>query len=705
HGFDVASEPPLRAHLFVLGEREHVLLLLVHHIACDGWSTVSLARDVAAFYRAGVEGGAPELAALPVQYADYTLWQASVLGEESDPESVISRQLAYWTARLKELPEQLDLPVDRSRPAVSTYRGASVPLRVGGDLHVRLLALARENHASLFMVLQAALATLLTRLGTGADIPIGSPIAGRTDSALNDLVGFFVNTLVLRTDTSGNPSFRELIGRVRTSNLSDYSHQELPFERLVEVLNPPRSLSRHPLFQVSLVLHNEANVTLERLPQGLTAMVEPVDIVSAKFDLSITMTEQRGADGQPSGLDGLVEYAIDLFHQSSMDAFAARFVRLLEQAVAEPEQPIGSLDLLTAAERHTLLYEWNDTARAVTPATLLDLFAERVARAPDAIAAVCEQRTLSYGALDARANQLAHHLRALGVGPEVVVGVCLERSLEMLIALIGILKAGGAYLPLDPSHPRERLAFMLSDAGAPVLVTQSALREGLDRYRARTVCLDSEADAIARRPSSPPASAREAHNLAYVIYTSGSTGTPKGVAVTHGGIPNLALAEIERLGITSAARVLQFAPLSFDATVWEISAALAAGAVLVLAGAERAGETLAQLIAQQRVSHATLPPAVVASMEEDLPLATLVVAGEACPAPVAARWSAGRRMINAYGPTESTVCASMSDALSGDGDVPIGRPISNTRVYVLDAGLQPVPAGVAGELYICGLGL
>ena len=332
---------------------------------------------------------------------------------------------------------------------------------------------ARARGASLFMVLQAGLAALLTRLGAGSDIPIGSPIAGRTDSALDDLVGFFVNTLVLRTDTSGNPSFGELVTRVRAGNLAAYSHQELPFERLVEVLNPARSLSRHPLFQVMLAFQNNAAVGLEL--SGLTARFEPVATASAKFDLSVSLGEERAADGTPAGISGVIEYASDLFERADVEAMAERLIRLLAAAVADPERPIGSLDILSAGERATLLRGWNDTAHAIPSATLPALFAAQAARTPDAIAVVFEDETLSYRELDARANRLAHHLRGRGVGPEVVVGLCLERSLEMVIGLIAILKAGGAYLPLDPAYPRERLAFMLADAGAPVLVTHSAL--------------------------------------------------------------------------------------------------------------------------------------------------------------------------------------------------------------------------------------
>ncbi|MEA2885610.1 MAG: hypothetical protein QOH32_4967, partial [Bradyrhizobium sp.] len=512
-GFDLSCEPPLRAHLFALGPNEHVLLLLLHHIAGDGWSLGPLSRDLAVLYRARCAGVAAALTALPVQYADYTLWQQAVLGAEDDGSSVMARQLKYWTAALADLPEQIELPADRPRPAVASHRGGRVALTIDAGLHRGLAALARGEGASLFMVLQAALAGLLSRLGAGSDIAIGSPIAGRSDAALDELIGFFVNTLVLRTDTAGNPGFKALIGRVRAGNLAAYGHAELPFERLVEVLNPARSLSRHPLFQVMLAFEAGAvgGGALE-LP-GLVVRPEPVATASAKFDLSLGLIEQRGADGAPAGIAGVLEYASDLFDEASVVTLGQRLIRLLAAAVADPDRALGALPILDAAERDTILNLWNDTGHSLAhslahpladaadggpggapvPATLPALFAAQARRTPDAAAVIFEDRVLSYAELDAHANQLAHHLQSLGVGPETIVGLLVERSPEMVVGLIGILKAGGAYLPLDPHYPPERLAFMLADAGAPVLVTQQALLERVpEAASAHLVRLDAD---------------------------------------------------------------------------------------------------------------------------------------------------------------------------------------------------------------------
>ena len=565
-GFDLAGELPLRAHLFALDGsagsaagvgravrcEEHVLVVVLHHIAGDGWSLGPLSRDLAAFYRARCAGVAAELAPLAVQYADYTLWQQAVLGDEDDASSVLSRQLVFWKETLKDLPEQIDLPGDRPRPAVASHRGGQVPLRLDADLHRGLVALARGSGTSLFMVLQAGLVGLLSRLGAGTDIAIGSPIAGRGDAGLDELIGFFVNTLVLRTEVAGNPSFNELLGRVRGGNLAAYGHADLPFERLVEVLNPSRSLSRHPLFQVMLAFEVERGGGGLDLP-GLAVRPQPVATASAKFDLSLGLIERRTAEGQPAGIDGVVEYASDLFDASTAAGLGERLVRLLGAVVADGSRALGRLAILGEAERDTILRGWNDTAHspAYGPAgsgaapgdgeagaadaatvmtaalTLPELFAAQAARTPEAVAVLFEDRALSYAALEAHANRLAHHLQSRGVGPETMVGLLVERSPEMVVGLLGILKAGGAYLPLDPNYPRERLAFMLADAGCPVLVTQQGLhrapaasssgrrqRPGPSSCGSTPTGLRSHASPITRRCSI----SIHAHP-AYVIYT------------------------------------------------------------------------------------------------------------------------------------------------------------------------------------------
>ena len=406
--FDLSAQIPLRVHLFALSQSEHVLLLVLHHIAADGWSLAPLGRDLVRAYAARAQGAEPQWPALAVQYADYTLWQQQLLGSETDPESPLGGQIAFWTKALEGLPEQLELPSDRPRPALASYRGETVPLQISPELHGRLLGVARDNQASLFMVLHAGLAALLTRLGAGTDIAIGSPIAGRTDEALEELIGFFVNTLVLRTDTSANPSFRELLGRVRAVDLAAYAHQELPFERLVELLNPVRSLSRHPLFQVMLAFQNTPEAVLE-LP-GIVARLEPVSVKAAKFDLSLGLSERRAPDGRPEGIAGLIEYRTDLFERGTVEAIGRRLVALLEAAVADPSQPIGAIELLAQEERRQLLFEWNATARDVPQLTLPALLEAQVERSPEAIALVFEETTLSYAELNAQANRLAHFL-------------------------------------------------------------------------------------------------------------------------------------------------------------------------------------------------------------------------------------------------------------------------------------------------------
>ncbi|GLQ98963.1 hypothetical protein GCM10007863_33830 [Dyella mobilis] len=713
HGFDLARETPLRARLFRLNEQEHVLMLVLHHIAGDGGSFAPMARDVARAYGARLAGQAPEWPSLPVQYADYTLWQHELLGREDDPQSLLSTQFNYWKQALRDLPECIALPTDRPRPAVSTHRGKQVALQLDADLHGRLLRLAKQQQGTLFMLLHAGLAALLTRLGAGHDIAIGGAIAGRTDQALDELIGFFVNTLVLRTDTAGNPRFSQLLQQVRETALAAYAHQDAPFERLVELLNPARSTSHHPLFQVGIVLQNAAQAKLE-LP-GLQLSVEPADFLTAKLDLLFNIVEATDDDGTPQGLKGFVEYATDLFDAETVETLLRRWIALLDAVTVAPDTRIGDIDLLDTHEHRQLLV-WSVSARDVAEATLPVLFERQVAATPDATAAACGDETLSYAQLNARANRLARALIARGIGPEDRIALAVPRSLAMPVAMLGILKAGAAYVPLDPAYPAERLAYMLNDACPALLLTDVDTLAQLPVQDIPTLLLDA-ADSVQWLAAQAPADLQQSErrrplrtgHAAYVIYTSGSTGRPKGVMVTHAGVASLASGQIERFGVQPHSRVLQFASLSFDAAFSECCMALLSGAALVMAPKEALmpGDALIELAAKQRITHVTLPPSALSVMApEALPGIThLVIAGEACAPHLVDAWSRGRCLINAYGPTETTVCASMSEALEGEQVAPIGRPIHNARLYVLDEQLQPVPAGVPGELYIAGTGL
>ncbi|MFI6069955.1 non-ribosomal peptide synthase/polyketide synthase [Actinoplanes sp. NPDC051343] len=712
-GFDLAVDLPIRGYCFELSESEHVVLLVVHHVAADGWSMGPLLRDLSSAYEARCQGRAPLWPGLAVQYADYGLWQRELLGEESDPESLVSVQVGFWARALAGLPDQLELPGARVRPPVASHRGAVAEVRIDAGLHRALTDLARGARVSMFMLLQAGLAALLTRLGAGTDIPIGAPVAGRTDEAVNDLVGMFVNTLVLRTDVSGDPSFRELLDRVRDTDLAAYQHQDVPFERLVELLNPTRSLGRHPLFQVMLALQTGADATMD-LP-GLTVTAAPVAGGSAKFDLILGLVEHRGRDGQPAGISGVLEYSLDLFDEPAAMAIAARVVRLLQAVAEDPDRPVSRVEVLDPAERHMILDKFNDTARPVPAVTLPDLFAAQVATSPDAVAVVFEDVEVTYRKLDERANQLARYLVGLGIGPESLVGLMLPRSVELVVAVLGVVKAGGAYLPIDVTYPAERIAFMLQDA-APVRVLTTTALAGTLSDETGVVALDDSATAE-RITAQPATGVTDADRLgvllpahpAYVIYTSGSTGQPKGVVVSHTGISSLAGAIVERSEIDGNSRVLQCTSPSFDMAFAELALALLGGAALVMAAPSRlvAGE-LGRLCAEQRVTHAVLPPALLSALIEvdDLPAGmTVATGGEALSGQLVQHWSQGRLMINGYGPTESTVISTMTTALSGEGTPPIGQPLPNERVFVLDAGLQPVPVGMAGELYIAGAGL
>ncbi|MEU7136258.1 MupA/Atu3671 family FMN-dependent luciferase-like monooxygenase [Streptomyces sp. NPDC046261] len=576
--FDLAVDLPLRAWLFTSAPDEHVLLLVMHHIAGDGWSMAPLAKDLSTAYTARSGGRAPSWAPLPVQYADYTLWQRQLLGDEDDPESVITGQVAFWQEALAGVPEELALPFDRARPAIASHQGGSVPLTLDAQLHARIVELARVQGTSVFMVMQAALAALLTRLGAGEDVPIGSPIAGRTDDALDDLVGFFVNTLVLRTDTTGDPTFTELLKRVRETDLAAYAHQDLPFERLVELLNPVRSLARHPLFQVMLTLQNQTQAGLE-LP-GISVGMEPLGPPAAKFDVGFTLTERFTADGGPAGMDGTVDYATDLFDRPTVEVLSRRLVRLLEAVVADPGLPIGQVEILSDHERHQLLTDWNDTGRDVPQTTIPELFEQQAARTPDATAVVFEGTGLTYAELNARANRLAHRLISQGTGPEQIVAIALPRSTELIVSLLAVLKAGAAYLPVDPDYPADRIAYMLADANPTCVITDTQTRPIVGSTTTPVIVLGT--DETGDADDNPARTTLRPDHPAYIIYTSGSTGRPKGVVVPHSGIVNFFAGVDERVGCGPDDTLLAVTSVAFDISVLELLWTLVRGARVVL---------------------------------------------------------------------------------------------------------------------------
>ncbi|MGW9432880.1 amino acid adenylation domain-containing protein, partial [Streptomyces decoyicus] len=574
------------------------------------------------------------------------------------------------------------------------------------DLHHGITRLAREHQSSVFMVVQAGIAALLTRLGAGTDIPMGSAIAGRNDDALDDLVGFFVNTLVLRTDTSGDPTFAEVLGRVRETDLAAYAHQDVPFERLVEIVNPTRSLSHHPLFQVMLILQNAAEG--EFAMRGLVA-TEDDDVHAgiAKVDLAFSLGERFGAGGEAAGVRGVVEFATDLFDRRTAETIAARLERLLRSAVENASRPIGELDVLSVQERELLLNGWNDTARDVPDATLPGLFEAQVARTPDAPALEHHGAQLTYAELNTRANQLAHHLISKNIGPEQIVALALPRSADLIVCILAVLKTGAAYLPVDPGYPTTRISYMLDDA-RPALVITDDNTAGLPDSGLPALTLHR-----ALGTGQPTTNPNDTHRTtpllpthpAYLIYTSGSTGHPKGVAVPHHAVNGFAADGLGRWELDGSSRVLQLASPSFDPSVLETWMAFRSGGCLVVAPTgPLAGEELIGVVDGLRISHAVMSPAALASLPvHPLPtLRTLIIGGDAFTGEVAARWSAGRRMFNAYGPTEATVWVTSSSPLSGAVAPSIGRPGWNTRVYVLDSALRPVPVGVPGELYVAG---
>ncbi|WP_161990268.1 non-ribosomal peptide synthetase [Streptomyces alboflavus] len=710
--FDLAADIPIRAQLFRTGDDTHVLALVIHHIAGDGWSLAPLARDLTAAYRARVAHAAPDWSSLPVHYVDYTLWQRELLGDEADPRSLFGEQYAYWAQQLAGLPETTTLPSDRPRPADLDYSGDTLRHTIAPELHGGIIELAHAFGATPFMVLQAAMAAVLTRLGAGEDIAIGSGIAGRTDEGLQDLVGLFVNMLVLRTDTSGDPTFADLLDQVRETSLAAYSHQDVPFDALVEKLNPQRSTSHHPLFQIALVLQNNEEAAYE-LP-GLRVDVDSRSTGTARYDLMLSLTEAytgslRGRTG-PGGIALTAEYSTELFDTATIEALITRWERLLAAAVEDPSQRISRADLLTAEERHELTEAGRPTERTVEVATFPQLFAARVRETPDALAVVSDEQVWTYAEVDARSNRIAHWLIGRGIGPESLVAVAMPRCADQVALSLGVLKAGAAHLPLDLEYPADRIAYMVEDAApAAILTTEGSLAELPSGLAVEALAIDSAAvQAVWRQgPDSAPSVGLTPAHPAYVIYTSGSTGRPKGVTVTHAGLAALSATTRERLAIEHTSRILQVASPSFDAAFWELVQALTSGAALVVPRRRRVvGDDLYQVLAEREITHVMLPPSVVATLPEEASralgaLRVLTVGGEACPPDLAAKWGAGRRLVNAYGPTETTVCATISAPLTTDA-TPIGTAVADGRVRVLDARLGLVPPGAPGEAYVTG---
>ena len=697
--FDLAQGPLMRAVLLRLGEEDHVLLLTFHHLVYDDWSEAVLWSELAAVYPAHVRGEPHPLKPAEIQYADFSVWQREWLKE-----AALEPHLDYWRKQLERAPAALELPADRPRPPVQSHRGAVHRFSVSAEITEGLRELSRRESATLFMTLLAGFDVVLHRYTSQEDIVVGAPVAGRNRTELEGLIGFFVNTLPLRCDLSEDPSFRELVGRVREVALGAYSHEDVPFEKLVEELRLERDLSRHPIFQVTFQLRQHSE-----LPSLSEVSVEPLQVDGnlSKFDLSLHVVDREET------LEGVFEYPTDLFDAETIERMATHFMVLLEAAMADPDLPISKLPLLTADERHQILYQWNETASEFPRDRCVHhLFEEQVKETPDATAVVFGEAELTYLGLNRRANQLAHHLMSLGVGPETLVGICVERSLEMVVGLLGILKAGGAYVPLDPNYPPERLGFMMRDASVEVLVSQNDLLDRLPDHLGHVVLLDAHREVIERHPAENPRSPVGPENLAYVIYTSGSTGRPKGVMIAHRSMVNVVWWNMATVGVTPVDRESHLGTLSFDASVLEFWPYLCAGAAVVVPGdpVARSSDELRRWLSVNEVTAAFVPTVLAESLfDADWGNGTTL----------RLMWTGGAkltrfppadlpfRVCNYYGPTETTVVATASDvAATGTGSAPsIGRPIANTQVYALDSHMNPVPVGVVGEICIGGTGV
>jgi len=712
--FDLEQGPILRVDLFTQSGTEHILLLTVHHIAVDFWSLTILLDEIRVLYPAQRAGTPAPLPPLELQYTDYVRWQAKMLA------SVEGEMLwTYWQRQLGDELPVLNLPTDRPRPPVQTARGASHTFNLSEELTRQLKALAQAEEATLYMTLLAAFQILLYRYTGQEDILVGSPTTGRSRREFSGIVGDFINPVVLRADLSGNPTFKTFLAQARHTVLDALKHQDYPFGLLVERLHPPQDPSRSPLFQAMLILrklHRFEELSEFILPTETGARMDFGGLELEHFalaqqegqvDLTLEMIETRGS------LKGVFKYNPDLFEAGTVRRMTGHFQTLLEGVVANPAQPISTLPLLTEAEKYQLLVEWNDTQTDYPKdACIHQLFEAQVERTPDAVAVVFKEEQLTYQELNCRANQLAHYLQTFGVGPEVLVGICVERSLLMVVGLLGILKAGGAYVPLDPVYPKERLDFMLEDAQVSVLLTEQQLVAELQESGAKVLCLDSGWQNQASSSQEKPRSSATAADLAYVIYTSGSTGKPKGVQIPHRAVVNFLHSMQKRPGLTNRDVFLVVTSLSFDIAVNELFLPLIVGARLVVVGREVATDGT-QLLAALNDSGATALQATPATWRllleagwQDADRLKVLCGGESLDRELANQLlERGASLWNLYGPTETTIWSAASEVEASDNSVSIGRPIANTQIYLLDSYLQPVPIGVPGELYIGGDGL
>ena len=711
--FSLERGPLFRASLLRVAEEEHLLLLAMHHIVSDGWSLGVLIREMATLYENFVEGTTPNLPELPIQYADFAVWQRQWLSGE-----VLERQLQYWKEQLGNNPPVLELPTDHSRPVVPTYKGSFVTCEISSNLVEALKDLSRREGVSLYMTLLAAFKILLARYAGQDHVIVGTPIANRNQIDIENLIGFFVNTLVLRTDLSGNPRFDKLLQQIREVTLGAFAHQDVPFEKLVEELQPERDMSRTPLFQVMFSLQNSPMPEMKLSQVTMTLLQD--DSTTAAFDLTLDVTE-RGA-----AMDCLLEYSTEIFEPSTAQRILNHYMNLLEAIVVNPHQRVRELPLLTQSEREQLLVEWNNTAGKHDYETCVHRLFEAQAEAkPEALAVVFGEQRVTYAELNGRANQLAHYLKELGVGPETCVGILLERSTEMAVALLGILKAGGAYVAFDPSYPTDRLNYMIEDSGVAVLLTQQKLLLGHPEFPVRHIFLDTESKSLAHRDANNVQSGVSPSNVVYLVYTSGSTGRPKGILIEHRSLVNAAFAFINTHSMTENDRLLQFASLSFDVAAEEFfSAWLTGGCIVMKPESVMSYDEFVALLEKEQITIVNLPASFwlewLTTMTDkglEIPntLRRVIVGNEKTLEETLAKWQRlmGRKIewCNAYGPSETTITTSnyvpqnLGAAREEKSTVPIGRPVINAEMYVLDPSQQLVPAGVAGELYIGGAGL